>query len=158
MAVSIFSPIPTRLAEYLSTEISLYFNVLLLLHCCCLTLESALCFDSKYAYVARESLCLKSPNSPWRGTTVISFDDWAHVLVEVVPSGRLRVYREAIIKFRHWLREIGKPHALQFSKNTSVGNNPVVHLSASLSDKRHCDSPIAKDETQAGQQCVFVEW
>ncbi len=40
--------------------------------------------------------------------TVISFDDWEHVLAEVVPSDRQRVYRESIIKFRHWLRETGK--------------------------------------------------
>jgi len=40
--------------------------------------------------------------------TVISFDAWEQVLKAVVSPDRQRLYREAIIKFRYWLRETGK--------------------------------------------------
>ncbi len=40
--------------------------------------------------------------------TVIFFDDWEQVLKTAVPPDRQRAYREAIIKFRYWLRETGK--------------------------------------------------
>ena len=36
--------------------------------------------------------------------TVITFDDWEKVLKSSVPSERYHAYREAIVKFRYWLR------------------------------------------------------
>lgn len=41
--------------------------------------------------------------------TAIVFEDWEAVLKAEVPADRLRRYREAIVKFRYWLRETGKP-------------------------------------------------
>lgn len=41
-------------------------------------------------------------------STVISFDDWEQVMNIVVQVDRQLVYREAIIKFRYWLREARK--------------------------------------------------
>src|ERR1035437_9998812 len=38
----------------------------------------------------------------------ICFDDWEHVLRTSVPADRRHAYREAIVKFRYWLRETGK--------------------------------------------------
>lgn len=40
--------------------------------------------------------------------TVISFDDWEEILKTDVQPDRRRAYREAIIKFRYWLRETNK--------------------------------------------------
>lgn len=39
----------------------------------------------------------------------IVFEDWEAVLKAKVPPDRQRRYREAIVKFRYWLRETGKP-------------------------------------------------
>lgn len=39
----------------------------------------------------------------------IVFEDWEAVLNAEVPLERQRRYREAIVKFRYWLRETGKP-------------------------------------------------
>ena len=39
----------------------------------------------------------------------IRFEDWEAVLRAEVPADRQRAYREAIVKFRYWLREQGKP-------------------------------------------------
>ena len=41
------------------------------------------------------------------GQTII-FEDWQSAL-DGVPAERRRAYREAIAKFRYWLRETGKP-------------------------------------------------
>ncbi len=41
--------------------------------------------------------------------TVIVFDDWESTLKAQAPEDRYRGYREAIVKFRYWLRETGKP-------------------------------------------------
>ena len=38
----------------------------------------------------------------------IVFEDWEAVLKTAVPPDRQRRYREAIVKFRYWLREKGK--------------------------------------------------
>jgi hypothetical protein len=38
----------------------------------------------------------------------IVFDDWEAVLKAEAPPDRQRCYREAIVKFRYWLREKGK--------------------------------------------------
>ena len=38
----------------------------------------------------------------------IVFDDWEQVLRAEVPSDRQKPYREAVVKFRYWLREKGK--------------------------------------------------
>jgi len=40
---------------------------------------------------------------------VIIFDDWEQVLRASLPSEHHRGYREAIVKFRYWLRETGRP-------------------------------------------------
>jgi len=48
----------------------------------------------------------------------ICFDDWEHALRTSVPSDRRRAYREAIVKFRYWLRETGKlPDAATFREH-----------------------------------------
>jgi len=39
---------------------------------------------------------------------IIQFEDWAKVLRETVPLKMQAVYREAVVKFRYWLRETGK--------------------------------------------------
>ncbi|WP_051617181.1 integron integrase [Desulfonatronovibrio hydrogenovorans] len=50
--------------------------------------------------------------------TVIIFDDWEKVLKASVPPDRYRAYREAIVKFRYWLRKTGKsPHAAIFKQH-----------------------------------------
>lgn len=41
-------------------------------------------------------------------TTSIVFDNWESVLETTVPTERQEIYREAIAKFRRWLRETGK--------------------------------------------------
>ena len=41
----------------------------------------------------------------------IVFEDWEAVLKTAVPPDRQRRYREAIVKFRYWLREKGKKPA-----------------------------------------------
>ena len=38
----------------------------------------------------------------------IVFDDWENVLRETVPPEKQGEWREAVVKFRHWLREAGK--------------------------------------------------
>ena len=38
----------------------------------------------------------------------IIFEGWERVLRETVPPDLYRSYREAIVKFRYWLRETGK--------------------------------------------------
>lgn len=40
--------------------------------------------------------------------TVITFDDWEQVLKARVPPDRYHAYREAIVKFRYWLRKTHK--------------------------------------------------
>ena len=39
--------------------------------------------------------------------TPIIFEDWEPVLRAAVPLDRYRAYREAIVKFRYWLRDTG---------------------------------------------------
>ncbi len=39
---------------------------------------------------------------------IIRFDDWEAVLRAAIPAEKQRAYREAIVKFRYWLRETGK--------------------------------------------------
>ena len=39
---------------------------------------------------------------------MITFDDWEQVLKARVPPDRYHAYREAIVKFRHWLRKTNK--------------------------------------------------
>jgi integron integrase len=46
----------------------------------------------------------------------IVFEDWEAVLKVVVPPDRQRRYREAIVKFRYWLREKGKKPVLDTFK------------------------------------------
>ena len=38
----------------------------------------------------------------------VCFEDWEAILRTTVPLDRQRGYREAIVKFRYWLREKGK--------------------------------------------------
>jgi len=38
----------------------------------------------------------------------VVFEDWATVLRHSVPPDRFPGFREAIVKFRYWLRETGK--------------------------------------------------
>ena len=40
---------------------------------------------------------------------VIAFEDWERVLRDTVPPDRQGAWREAVVKFRYWLRETGKP-------------------------------------------------
>ena len=48
----------------------------------------------------------------------ICFDDWEHALRTSVPADRHHAYREAIVKFRYWLRETGKlPDATTFREH-----------------------------------------
>ena len=46
----------------------------------------------------------------------IVFEDWEAVLKTAVPPDRQRRYREAIVKFRYWLREKGKKPILDTFK------------------------------------------
>ena len=39
---------------------------------------------------------------------IIEFDDWDQMLRETVPAQLQTAYREAVVKFRYWLREKGK--------------------------------------------------
>ncbi len=51
-------------------------------------------------------------------TTPIIFNDWERVLETSVPEDRRRAYREAIVKFRYWLRKTGKsPDAETFKQH-----------------------------------------
>jgi integron integrase len=46
------------------------------------------------------------------------FDDWEHILRTSVPADRRHAYREAIVKFRYWLRKTGKlPDAETFREH-----------------------------------------
>ena len=47
---------------------------------------------------------------------MISFDDWEQIMKIVVPLDRQRFYREAIIKFRYWLRETKKKASAEVFK------------------------------------------
>ncbi|MDD4623751.1 MAG: hypothetical protein PHG71_11000 [Kiritimatiellae bacterium] len=38
----------------------------------------------------------------------IVFDDWEQVLAATIPPDLRKPYREAIVKFRYWLRQTGK--------------------------------------------------
>ncbi|MDD4017773.1 MAG: hypothetical protein PHV28_07480 [Kiritimatiellae bacterium] len=38
----------------------------------------------------------------------IIFEDWEQALMTAVSPGLRRAYREAIVKFRYWLRQTGK--------------------------------------------------
>jgi integron integrase len=46
----------------------------------------------------------------------IIFEDWERVLRETVPPEVYRAYREAIVKFRYWLRETGKAPGVETFK------------------------------------------
>jgi len=46
----------------------------------------------------------------------IIFEDWERVLRETVPAEVQRAYREAIVKFRYWLRETGKAPGVETFK------------------------------------------
>ena len=48
----------------------------------------------------------------------IVFDDWEQVLAATIPPDLRKPYREAIVKFRYWLRQTGKtPDAETFKRN-----------------------------------------
>jgi hypothetical protein len=48
----------------------------------------------------------------------ILFDDWEQVLTATVPAEQRQLYREAILKFRYWLRQTGKiPEAETFKEH-----------------------------------------
>ena len=49
-------------------------------------------------------------------TTPIIFEDWEPALGTAVPTDRHRAYREAIVKFRYWLRQTGKLPAAETFK------------------------------------------
>lgn len=58
----------------------------------------------------------------------IRFDDWESVLREQVPEDRQRAYREAIVKFRYWLRETGKsPVAGTFKEHLDWKQSYLPH-------------------------------
>ena len=38
----------------------------------------------------------------------VEFEDWERALRDTVPANLQGGYREAVVKFRHWLRENGK--------------------------------------------------
>ena len=40
---------------------------------------------------------------------IVEFADWEQALRETVPADLREGYREAVVKFRYWLRENGKP-------------------------------------------------
>jgi hypothetical protein len=46
----------------------------------------------------------------------VVFEDWETVLKAQVPPDRQRRYREAIVKFRYWLREKGKQPVVETFK------------------------------------------
>jgi integron integrase len=46
----------------------------------------------------------------------VVFEDWESVLKAQVPPDRQRAYREAIVKFRYWLREKGKQPVVETFK------------------------------------------
>lgn len=47
---------------------------------------------------------------------VIAFEDWERVLRDTVPPDRQGAWREAVVKFRYWLRETGKPPTVEVFK------------------------------------------
>jgi len=48
----------------------------------------------------------------------IVFDDWEQVLTATLPPDLRKPYREAIVKFRYWLRQTGKtPDAETFKEH-----------------------------------------
>ena len=47
---------------------------------------------------------------------VIAFEDWERVLRNTVPPDRQGAWREAVVKFRYWLRETGKPPTVEVFK------------------------------------------
>jgi hypothetical protein len=52
------------------------------------------------------------------GDIVITFDDWEQVLRAGVSPYRYRAYREAIVKFRYWLRETDNvPNVKDFKRH-----------------------------------------
>ena len=50
----------------------------------------------------------------------IIFEDWDQVLIASVPPDRRQAYREAIVKFRYWLKQTGAlPDVEAFKKHLS---------------------------------------
>lgn len=47
---------------------------------------------------------------------IIEFEEWEQVLKDTVPAGLQAGYREAVTKFRYWLRERGKPATVEAFK------------------------------------------
>ena len=50
------------------------------------------------------------------GETIVRFDDWERVLKDTVPANLQKEYREAVVKFRYWLREKGKAASVEVFK------------------------------------------
>ena len=73
--------------------------------------------------VARAAL--KVPTNPHKAyledgmdALTIVFDDWEQVLASTLPPDLRKPYREAIVKFRYWLRQTGKtPDAETFKEH-----------------------------------------
>ena len=47
---------------------------------------------------------------------IVEFADWEEALRETVPADLWPEYREAVVKFRYWLRENGKPATVEAFK------------------------------------------
>jgi hypothetical protein len=47
------------------------------------------------------------------GDGVVKFEDWEKVLRDAVPVKLQAGYREAVVKFRYWLREKGKTASVE---------------------------------------------
>ena len=67
----------------------------------------------------------------------IVFDDWEQVLAATLPKDLRKPYREAIVKFRYWLRQTGRYRMPRRSRSIWSGNffqflNPVEPRSSSI--------------------------
>jgi|GEM_PF-3230476 len=56
----------------------------------------------------------------------IVFENWESVLMTDIPANRQQPYREAIVKFRRWLRETGKAPVAETFKEHLEGEKSCL--------------------------------
>ncbi len=95
---------------------------------------------------------------------IIVFDDWEQVLAETLPPDLRKPYREAIVKFRYWLRQTGKtPDAETFKicwgmrtypQRKSTCTRPSIPASACITRLRRYERFLPDVRfTRAGAPC-----
>ena len=64
----------------------------------------------------------------------IVFDDWEQVLAATLPKDLRKPYREAIVKFRYWLRQTGRYRMPRRSRSIWSGKS---HISPRIDSRRN---------------------